>query len=128
MPVGYRYTAQAERDESGWWIGTIPDLPGAVTQARRLDQLPDRLGEAVAALLDIEDTVELELHVKLPPEVEAKLERAQHARQAADDAAREASGLTRGIARSLVADGYSLRDAGEILGVSHQRIGQLVKS
>ena len=42
-----RYTARAEWDPTGWWVVTIPEVPGAITQARRLDQVPKDAGEVL---------------------------------------------------------------------------------
>jgi len=38
-----------ERDEDGWYVGTISELPGCHTQAKSLDQLRDRIHEAIRA-------------------------------------------------------------------------------
>jgi predicted RNase H-like HicB family nuclease len=50
-------TAVIERDpESGWFIGSIPQLPGAHSQAATLEELRTNL--AVAARLVITDMLE----------------------------------------------------------------------
>jgi predicted RNase H-like HicB family nuclease len=41
-----------ERDEEGWYVGSVPSLPGCHTQARSLDDLVERLKEAIALYLD----------------------------------------------------------------------------
>lgn len=42
------FTAHIEKDvESGYYIGTIPTVPGAHTQARTLDELSVRLKEVL---------------------------------------------------------------------------------
>ena len=41
-----------ERDEDGWFVGSVPSLPGCHTQARTLDELVERMQEAVEAYLD----------------------------------------------------------------------------
>jgi predicted RNase H-like HicB family nuclease len=49
----YHFTAQIERDsESGMYIGIIPSLPGAHTQALRLDDLHNNLKEVVELCLE----------------------------------------------------------------------------
>jgi len=41
-----------ERDEDGWYVGSVPSLPGCHTQARSLDELTERMQEAIEAYLD----------------------------------------------------------------------------
>jgi predicted RNase H-like HicB family nuclease len=41
-----------ERDEDGWLVGSVPSLPGCHTQARTLDELAERMQEAIEAYLD----------------------------------------------------------------------------
>jgi predicted RNase H-like HicB family nuclease len=49
----YRFTAQIERDiETGLYVGIVPDLPGAHTQAATLDELYSNLKEVVELCLE----------------------------------------------------------------------------
>jgi predicted RNase H-like HicB family nuclease len=41
-----------ERDEEGWLIGYVPDIPGCHTQARTLDELMERIMEAAQLCLE----------------------------------------------------------------------------
>jgi predicted RNase H-like HicB family nuclease len=41
-----------DRDEQGWFVGTVPELPGCYTQARTEKELIDRLQEAVELALE----------------------------------------------------------------------------
>lgn len=44
----YQFTAQIERDkETGLYIGMVPNLPGAHTQAVTLDELQRNLKEVI---------------------------------------------------------------------------------
>jgi predicted RNase H-like HicB family nuclease len=43
-----------ERDEEGYYVGSVPALPGCHTQARSLDELMDRVREAIALCLEVE--------------------------------------------------------------------------
>jgi len=43
---------EIERDEEGWWIGRVPELPGCRTQARSKRELIERLQEAVELALE----------------------------------------------------------------------------
>lgn len=49
----YQFTAQIERDkETGMYIGFVPALPGAHTQALTLDDLSKNLKEVVELCLE----------------------------------------------------------------------------
>lgn len=48
------YTIVIEKDEEGWLIGHAPALPGCHTQARSIDQLMERMEEAVTLWLEVE--------------------------------------------------------------------------
>ncbi len=41
-----------EMDEDGWYVASVPSLPGCYTQARSLDELRHRVKEAIEAYLD----------------------------------------------------------------------------
>lgn len=40
-------TVIVERDEEGWYVGSVPELPGCHTQAKTLDGLMERIKEAI---------------------------------------------------------------------------------
>ena len=46
------YTVIVEKDEDGWFVGSVPMLPGCHTQARSTDQLMDRMSEAITVYLE----------------------------------------------------------------------------
>lgn len=124
------YKAIAERDEAGWWNATVPDVPGAFTQAKRLALLGPRVAEAIAAMQELDDAdgITVELVPRLPGPVEQDIRRARRLRAEADHVATESSEASRRAARLLVGEmRLTVRDAGELLGVSPQRIAQLVK-
>lgn len=50
----YRFPVLIERDEDGLYIGTVPALRGCHTQARTLDELEERIREAVDLCLEVE--------------------------------------------------------------------------
>ena len=43
-----------ERDEDGYYVASVPALRGCHTQARSLDQLMERVREAIELCLDVE--------------------------------------------------------------------------
>lgn len=47
-----------EQDEEGYYIGSVPQLPGCHTQARSLDELTNRIREAIELCLEVGDAPE----------------------------------------------------------------------
>ena len=43
-----------EKDQDGYFVASVPALPGCHTQARSLDELMERVKEAVALCLEVE--------------------------------------------------------------------------
>ena len=43
-----------ERDAEGFYVGSVPALPGCHTQARSLDELMSRIGEAIQLSLEVQ--------------------------------------------------------------------------
>ena len=49
------FNVVVERDEAGWYVASVPALPGCHTQARSLDDLMVRVREAIEACLEAGD-------------------------------------------------------------------------
>ena len=47
-----KYTAVIEKDEDGWLVSEVIELPGCHTQAKTIEQLIERTKEAIKAYLD----------------------------------------------------------------------------
>ncbi|RLF95421.1 type II toxin-antitoxin system HicB family antitoxin [Thermococci archaeon] len=47
-----KYTVLIEKDEEGWLISEVMELPGCHTQAKTMDQLLERTKEAIQAYID----------------------------------------------------------------------------
>ncbi|MDO8617912.1 MAG: type II toxin-antitoxin system HicB family antitoxin [Candidatus Uhrbacteria bacterium] len=45
-----------QRDEDGFFMASVPGLPGCHTQAKTLEQLQKRLHEAIALCLEVAQT------------------------------------------------------------------------
>jgi predicted RNase H-like HicB family nuclease len=48
------FNVVVERDEEGFYVASVPELPGCHTQARSLDKLMQRIREAVELCLEVE--------------------------------------------------------------------------
>jgi predicted RNase H-like HicB family nuclease len=124
-----RYTVQFDKDaDSGWWVVTVPEIPGCLTQGRSLAEGRRRIREALALFIDekLAATVDLVDDVRLPRSTGAVVKQAASVRAQLDELQAEAIKATSAAAKLLVRkSGLSVRDAADLLGVSHQRIQQL---
>jgi predicted RNase H-like HicB family nuclease len=121
----YRVVA---RRAGNWWALEVPDLPGVFSQVRRLDKADDSAREAIALRLDVEpEDITVSVEPELPDAARRALAQVEEAKQAAQQAADAAQAAMKQAADVLTRE-LSQRDAGRILGVSFQRIGQLKKA
>lgn len=124
-----RYRVIIQRDESGAWIAHVPAIRGCHTYGRTLEQARTRIREALDLWVDDAAAADLRFEILLPARSKEQIRRARVARQRSADAQRTASTVTRRAAVDLTERlGLSLRDAAELLGLSHQRVQQLLSS
>jgi len=123
------FTVVYDRDDTGWWVATVKEAPAAITQGRTIAEARRRIREALALVLDSGPTARranLVDDVRLPREVGRAIAMLANTRARLE---RERRRLSRALdsARHQLIDrlGLSVRAAGELLGLSHQRIHQL---
>jgi hypothetical protein len=119
-------TAIARRS-GDWWAVEVPEVDGAFTQAKRLDQVPEMVADAVSLL---EDVPAEQVQVTVVPDIgdatllddvhkaREQVEKAAAAQTAAAAASREAVKRLRG-------KGLTVRDVAAIMDMSAQRVSQL---
>ena len=123
------YRVVIERDESGAWIARVPRVPGCHTYGRTLDQARRRIREALSLWVEDAACVKFEVEVRLPREIRRELQKSSSARRRAERERAEAAAATKSAANALVRElRVGMRDAAELLGISHQRVQQLVRS
>ena len=124
-----RYRAVLERDESGAWIATVPSVPGCHSYGRSLVEARRRVREALALWVEDADTAELVDDVRLPSDAVAAVRHSLSAREKLASA-RDAAGAATldAVARLVDELGLGVRDAAYLLGLSHQRVQQLLRS
>lgn len=122
-----RYVIELDRDEAGSWVAAARGVPGCHTQGRSIRQALSRMREALAVCVD-EEVVsdQIEACVHLPAEARLAVSRYESACARLERDQRAARSITDGAIQTLVGDlSMSVRDVGDILGLSHQRIHQL---
>ena len=120
-----KYTVRYELDEDGWWVATVVGAAGVHTQGRTVGKARERIEEAMQAA--VEHAFELVDAVKLPKEVQRAIDIAREKRVEADNSSRQAQLALKSAAKVLTKSaGMGMRAAAEQLGISYQRIHQLV--
>jgi predicted RNase H-like HicB family nuclease len=129
-PVARRQiTARFSRDESGAWLVSFPSLPGAHTYGRTLRTARRRIHE-VLELFDV-DPRQVEVHEEY--ELVDSAQRAVGELRSAREQLEQVLDLNRRVLEKALAElsqrmHLSTRDAGDIVGISHQRVAQLQTS
>ena len=122
------YHVAYERDESGWWVARVREVRGCHTQGRTVDEARRRIREAMDLFVDDARSAKLIDDVKLPVTAVKAIRAYTTLRKRADREDRRASLAARRAVRLLRGGKLkmSARDAARLLGVSHQRVHQLV--
>lgn len=123
------YTARLEQEKDGRWSVELAEEPRVHTWGKTIDQALHRMREAAALWFETdEEAIDLIPRPVLPKAAMKTLEQARQAREQARHADDLAAKRTKAAATTLARRGISLRDAAAILGLSHQRVHQLLSS
>lgn len=120
------YPVHVTRD-GRWWMVHIPEL-NELTQARRVSEVARMAQEVIALHTGTPvDKVSVDIAIAVEDLAVSDLVRAalDH-RKRAEDLERQALAESQSLARALVSRDVPMRDIGELLGISHQRVHQLV--
>ena len=123
------YTARLDHESDGRWSVELAEEPRVHTWGKTIDQALIRMREAAALWFQTDEaSIKLTAHPVLPTTTGRAVEQARKARDRARTADRLAIEQTRKAAVALTSRGISMRDAAAILGISHQRVHQLLTS
>lgn len=119
------YRVEAHWDE-GWWGLYVPEVPGALSQVKRLEQAEDWIREPLGWMLDVpEDSFDFEI----VPEIEdwhgLDWVEVRQRRQAAETELAAAREQQRLVVEQMREKGMSMRDIGALLDISYQRAAQV---
>jgi predicted RNase H-like HicB family nuclease len=122
-----KFIAIARRHES-WWVASVPEINGVHTQARRLEQLPAKVLDAIHGVTDLpKSSIEVEIEWKLSRRDGVVVSAALAAMREAQEAAEESRDAVAKAASALAREGFSVRDIGHLLELSPQRISQILR-
>jgi predicted RNase H-like HicB family nuclease len=123
------YRVNAEWDSAGWWVVTVPDVPGAITQCRRLEQVPHDAAEVISIQMGLEiDPSALEITPIIQDDGDGlSPAEVRRLRYEAEQLTATALDRTATLVTQLHRRGFALRDIGSLAGISYQRAQQIVK-
>jgi predicted RNase H-like HicB family nuclease len=115
--------------EGNWWAIDVPEVPGVHSQAKRLDQAEAMARDALALMLEVpSDSFDVEVEPVLDADVDKALEEWAESVGALEDKKQQVGMAIAALLILLVRQrGLSYRDAGRIVGLSHQRVQQILK-
>lgn len=120
-----KYRAVYEREPDGRWTVEIPRVRGCHTYGRTIEQARERIREALDLFVRDAGAVEIVDDVKLPADLKTEVKRARRLRE---KVSRDEQLMTAAQAKAVMAMRkmkLGHRDAGQLLGLSHQRVQQL---
>lgn len=107
-----------------YWIVEVPGV--GFTQARSQAEVTTMANDLVE-LMTNEHNFTLEVRMELPASVQQHLDEAQRLREQEAEARSKAAQESRSAAHELQGLGLALQQIGDVLGVSRQRVHQLLQ-
>jgi len=112
-----------------WWAIEVPELPGVFSQVRRIDQVDEAVKEAIAMMTDADEAdVSIDVEVESGSDIEALLATLKQSSSAAEAAREQEAADRRHVIEQLRSKGLPNRDVATLIGLSHQRVAQILKA
>jgi predicted RNase H-like HicB family nuclease len=123
------YIVEYEHDGDGWWVASVRGVRGCHTQGRTIEQARERIREALELVVgDNARGATLHDNIALPLGTRRLVQKAETARAKTEAETERAMTATSEAVRALTEQGLSARDAGELLGLSRQRVNQILQA
>lgn len=120
------YTAVFRPDDAGNWLVHIAQEPRCHSYGRSMAAARKNIAEAVAVWLETDEPQDIEEELDLTEDLSAAVADVSRKREQSKQLAAEIKEALPAVAVRLVGK-MSMRDAADVLGVSHQRVAQLVE-
>lgn len=122
-------TLEATASKEGkWWNIAIPEID-QVTATKKLGDVQEYADSLAALALDVPtESVRVNVTYALPEAAQAEWEAAREDTRRAKELTIEAAARTRSVIQALHDGGYTGRDIEKMLGISFQRVSQILKA
>lgn len=122
-----RYTVEIGREDN-LWVAVVRDLPGGVTDVERFDELDVEVRDLIYLLTDEpEGSFGIDWHyVQGERDYTRAVEDLHRWEEQTAEAIANRDRARLEIIRTMKASGLSQRAIAEVIGTSHQRVGQLM--
>ena len=121
--------------ETDWWTVTIPEVPAVVSQGKTLREAFDRVRDALGFVRNDAESIRLEPEIvwdrewNVPDEVRDVVRHANYLRLKQLQIGAELEPTTlKAVAVMIEQYRMPFRTAGQLLGITHQRVEQIFKS
>jgi hypothetical protein len=116
------------RHQKSWWVASVPEIEGVHARARRLEELPARVIDAIRVATDLpKSSIGVDIEWKLSRQDSALVSAALASMERAEEAAQKSRESAAKAATALAREGFSVRDIGHLLGLTPQRITRILR-
>jgi hypothetical protein len=123
------YRVEVTRCDRWWSMHALIPRTVIYSQARDIEDVEVMIRDAISGALDVDaESFELDLEFDLPAGVLDQVSRAREAAAVATEVQARASRESRAAVQALRDEGLTLKEAGYFLGVTPQRVAQLLTS
>ena len=114
--------------EDGLWVAVVEGLPAGATDVEKFEDLHDAVCDLIASLEETDpDSFWIDWHYQLgTQDLTVLIENLREWEHLAEHAARHRDVTRKAAVESMRSAGLSYREIADVIGLSHQRIGQLV--
>ncbi|MDJ0322099.1 hypothetical protein [Pseudarthrobacter sp. PS3-L1] len=114
--------------EGKWWTITIPELD-QVSATKKITEVQEYAESLAAGILDVpNETIAVNVAYTMDPDTDAEWKAARADTVHAKELTIAAAARAKSVIEKLHTEGYSLREIESLVGVSFQRVSQILKS
>lgn len=121
------FTIVFQLDETGWWFTRIKELQGCHTQAKTLKQARERIEEALDLFIEEDEKYRISEEFDLPEDILTAIDEYVEAQRIIEQQQAELQNLRKQAVGFLHQLQISTRDTGQLMGLSHQRVSQILR-